>query len=186
VPERTLRIWIGFFESFEHLGNAIGLICGRFFLWHNEGIIEDFEASGSDLEDFIFCKKSNFHDLISCLRRLTFNVAGAIKDIANQRRILMSKEASAGEKAFFLVLGAMIGAATALLLAPRSGPETRKMILTKAREGADLVVTRSKNVAGKTSEYVDRGKEMLQQQRNSLAAALEAGKQAYKDEKEKA
>ena len=98
----------------------------------------------------------------------------------------MSKEASAGEKAFFLVLGAMIGAATALLLAPRSGPETRKMILTKAREQADLVVTRTKNVAGKTSEYVDRGKEMLQQQRDSLAAALEAGKQAYKEEKEKA
>ncbi len=98
----------------------------------------------------------------------------------------MSKEASAGEKALFLVLGAMIGAATALLLAPRSGPETRKMILTKAREGADLVVTRSKTVAGKTSEYVDRGKEMLQQQRDSLSAAIEAGKQAYKEEKEKA
>jgi gas vesicle protein len=98
----------------------------------------------------------------------------------------MSKEASAGEKAFLLVLGAMIGAATALLLAPRSGPETRKIILSKAREGADLVVTRSKNVAGKTSEYVDRGKEILQQQRDSLSAAFEAGKQAYKDEKEKA
>jgi gas vesicle protein len=98
----------------------------------------------------------------------------------------MSKEASAGEKAFLLVLGAMIGAATALLLAPRSGPETRKMILTKAREGADLVVTRSKSVAGKTSEYVDRGKEILQQQRDSLTAAFEAGKQAYKEEKEKA
>jgi gas vesicle protein len=98
----------------------------------------------------------------------------------------MSKEASAGEKAFLLVLGAMIGAATALLLAPRSGPETRKMILTKAREGADLVVTRSKSVAGKTSEYVDRGKEILQQQRDSLTAAFEAGKQAYKEDKEKA
>ena len=98
----------------------------------------------------------------------------------------MSKESTAGEKAFFLVLGAMIGAATALLLAPRSGPETRKLILTKAREGADLVVARSKNVAEKTSEYVDRGKELLQQQRDSLAAAFEAGKQAYKEEKEKA
>jgi gas vesicle protein len=98
----------------------------------------------------------------------------------------MSKEASAGEKAFFLVLGAMIGAATALLLAPRSGPETRKMIINKAREGADLVVAHSKTVAAKTSEYVDRGKEMIQQQRDSLGAAIDAVKQAYKDEKEKA
>jgi gas vesicle protein len=98
----------------------------------------------------------------------------------------MSKETTTGEKVLFLTLGAMIGAATALLLAPRSGTETRKLILTKAREGADLVASRTRNVAGKTSDYVDRGKEILQQQRDSLAAALEAGKQAYREEKEKA
>jgi gas vesicle protein len=97
----------------------------------------------------------------------------------------MSDESTAGEKALYFVLGAGIGAAVALLLAPRSGVETRKMIMTKAREGADLVVSRTKAVAGKTSEYVDRGKELLQQQRDSLAAAFEAGKQAYREEKEK-
>jgi len=98
----------------------------------------------------------------------------------------MSQEGGAGEKALFLMLGAMIGAATALLLAPRSGEETRKLIATKAREGADLVANRSKSVAGVTSDYVERGKELLQQQRDQFAAALEAGKQAYKEEKEKA
>ena len=98
----------------------------------------------------------------------------------------MSDEASAGEKALYLLLGAAIGAATALLLAPRSGVETRKLILTKAREGADLVANRTKSVAEKTSTYVERGKELLQQQRDQLAAAIEAGKQAYKEEKGKA
>ncbi len=98
----------------------------------------------------------------------------------------MSDEAGAGEKALYLILGAAIGAATALLLAPRSGVETRKLIMTKAREGADIVTNRTKAVAGKTSGYVERGKELLQQQRDQLAAALEAGKQAYKEEKEKA
>ena len=98
----------------------------------------------------------------------------------------MSDEASAGEKALYLLLWAAIGAATALLLAPRSGVETRKLILTKAREGADLVANRTKAVAEKTSTYVERGKELLQQQRDQLAAAIEAGKQAYKEEKEKA
>ncbi len=98
----------------------------------------------------------------------------------------MSDEAGAGEKALYLILGAAIGAATALLLAPRSGVETRKLIMTKAREGADIVANRTKAVAGKTSGYVERGKELLQQQRDQLAAALEAGKQAYKEEKEKA
>ena len=90
----------------------------------------------------------------------------------------MSEESSAGEKTLYFVLGAMIGAATALLLAPRSGVETRKLIMSKARESADVV--------GKTSEYVGRGKDLLQQQRDQLTAAFEAGKQAYREEKDKA
>lgn len=98
----------------------------------------------------------------------------------------MSEEASVGEKALYMMLGAMIGAATALLLAPRSGAETRKLIITKAREGADIVAARTKAVAGKTSDYVEKGKELLQQQRDQLSAALEAGKRAYNEEKEKA
>jgi gas vesicle protein len=98
----------------------------------------------------------------------------------------MSDDNSAGEKALYFVLGAAIGAATALLLAPRSGVETRKLIMSKAREGADVVTTRAKAVAGKTTEYVERGKEALQQQRDQLSAAIEAGKRAYREEKEKA
>jgi gas vesicle protein len=98
----------------------------------------------------------------------------------------MSDDSSAGEKALYFVLGAAIGAATALLLAPRSGVETRKLILSKARDGADVVATHAKTVVGKTSEYVERGKEVLQQQRDQLSAAIEAGKRAYREEKEKA
>ena len=98
----------------------------------------------------------------------------------------MSEESSAGEKVLYFMLGAMIGAATALLLAPRSGVETRKLIMAKAREGADVVSNRAKIVADKTSEYVGRGKELLQQQRDQLAAAFEAGKQAYREDKDKA
>jgi gas vesicle protein len=98
----------------------------------------------------------------------------------------MSDESSAGEKALYFVLGAAIGAATALLLAPRSGVETRKLIMSKARDGADVVTNRAKAVAGKTSEYVERGKEVLQQQRDQISAAIEAGKRAYREEKEKA
>ena len=98
----------------------------------------------------------------------------------------MSEEATTGEKVLYFVLGAMIGSATALLLAPRSGVETRKLILTKAREGADAIASRTKSVAGKTSEYVERGKEILQQQRDQISAAIEAGKQAYREVKDKA
>jgi gas vesicle protein len=97
----------------------------------------------------------------------------------------MSEESTAGEKTLFFVLGAFVGAATALLLAPRTGEETRRLITSKAREGADYVSTRSRDMAEKTGDYLDRGKELLQQQRDQLSAALEAGKQAYREDKDK-
>ena len=98
----------------------------------------------------------------------------------------MSEETGSAEKALFFVLGAFIGAATALLLAPRSGEETRKMIASKARESAEFMADGTRSVAEKTTTYLDKGKEVLQQQRDQLAAALEAGKQAYREEKDKA
>ena len=98
----------------------------------------------------------------------------------------MSLESCSGEKALFFLVGAAIGAATALLLAPRSGAETRKLIAAKAREGADAVVSRSKAATEAASSYIDRGKEALQHQKDQLSAAFEAGKQAYLEEKDKA
>jgi len=98
----------------------------------------------------------------------------------------MSGDACSGEKALFFLIGAAIGAASALLLAPRSGAETRKLIADRARESADIVANRSKAVADMASTYLDRGKETLQQQKEQLSAAFEAGKQAYLEEKEKA
>jgi gas vesicle protein len=98
----------------------------------------------------------------------------------------MAEERGTGEKALYFMLGAFVGATTALLLAPRSGEETRKLLVGKAREGADYVADHSRAVAEKTSSLVDRGKDILQQQRESLSAALEAGKQAYREEKDKA
>lgn len=98
----------------------------------------------------------------------------------------MSDDTRAGEKALYFILGAAMGAVTALLFAPQSGEETRRMIASRAREGADLLSAKTREVSEKTTGYIDRGKEVLQQQRDQLAAAFEAGKQAYKDEKEKA
>lgn len=97
----------------------------------------------------------------------------------------MAEETKAGEKALFFILGGFVGAAVALLLAPRSGEEIRRLIATKTRDGADYIANRGQEVSDKTSGLIDRGKELLQQQRDQLAAALEAGKQAYRDEKEK-
>jgi len=98
----------------------------------------------------------------------------------------MSGETCSGEKTLFFLVGAALGAAAALLLAPRSGAETRKLIAARAREGADVVANRSRTVADMASTYIDRGKEALHHQRDQLSAAFEAGKQAYMEEKDKA
>ena len=98
----------------------------------------------------------------------------------------MSEESGTGDKALYFVLGAFIGAATALLLAPRTGEETRRLLASKARESADRAADRGRTVAEKATSYIDRGKEILQQQRDQIGAALEAGKQAYREDKEKA
>jgi gas vesicle protein len=66
------------------------------------------------------------------------------------------------------VLGAIAGAATALLLAPQSGEETRRLISEKARESKD-----------KASEAARRGKEFVDRQREHLSSAIEQGKDAY-------
>jgi gas vesicle protein len=109
-----------------------------------------------------------------------------LSKLVNIEEIQMSDESNAGEKLLFLLLGAAIGAVSALLFAPRSGEETRKMIMSKARESADGLVDQSKAVREKTSGYLERGKEIVHNQRESLNAALEAGKKAYREEKDKA
>jgi gas vesicle protein len=98
---------------------------------------------------------------------------------------------AAGVILSFLV-GALSGAAAAVLLAPRSGRETREMLGERWREASergrqlrDDAVTRGRQTLDDASGYVDRQREALEKRRDRLAAAVEAGKQAYREEKEK-
>ena len=86
--------------------------------------------------------------------------------------------------AYFMV-GGGIGAVIALLFAPRSGRETRDMIAQRAAESRERVRTTSRNVGDKVSTYIEKGKEVVNTQRDQMAAAIEAGKQAYREEKAK-
>lgn len=86
--------------------------------------------------------------------------------------------------AYFLV-GGGIGAVVALLFAPRSGRETREIIAQRASESRERVLSASRNVSDKVSTYIDRGKEVVSTQKEQISAAIEAGKQAYRDEKAK-
>ncbi len=88
-------------------------------------------------------------------------------------------------KLSFFLVGGGIGAVIALLFAPRSGRETREIIAQRASDSRERVLSTSRNVGEKVSTYIERGKEVVNTQKEQMAAAIEAGKQAYRDEKAK-
>ena len=75
---------------------------------------------------------------------------------------------AAGTVVVAFVLGALTGAAVALLMAPATGEETRRMLAEKAREGRD-----------KAGEAAQKGRELWDRQRETLTTAFERGKEAY-------
>ncbi len=77
-------------------------------------------------------------------------------------------DSGAGTVVVAFVLGALTGAAVALLMAPQSGEETRKLLAEKALEGR-----------AKASEAARQGREILSRQRETLTNAFERGRDAY-------
>jgi gas vesicle protein len=96
----------------------------------------------------------------------------------------MSENDGASKIAFFMA-GMGLGAVVALLLAPRSGKETRDFIAQKAEESRDYVSSKGREFRKQAEDAVDKAKDVVAKQKEQLSAALEAGKQAYQEEKGK-
>ena len=79
-------------------------------------------------------------------------------------------------------LGALAGAATALLLAPKTGKETRELLLEKGGELAQKAQEAMEQAQGRTGEFFEKGKGYLEAQTQRLTAAFEAGREAMKEE----
>jgi gas vesicle protein len=80
---------------------------------------------------------------------------------------------------FFLGLG--LGVAVGLLFAPSSGADTRDMIRSKADESKDYLRRRGVELRDTANEAIEKGKTAVSRQRDNLAAAVDAGKQAYRE-----
>lgn len=107
----------------------------------------------------------------------------------------------------YLLIGGGIGAILALLFAPKSGQELRGDIADVTRKGIDrgretatqigarageyYEATKDRasdlysGVADKASEYAGAAREVAARKGGQFSAAIEAGKQAYADEKRK-
>ena len=92
----------------------------------------------------------------------------------------------------YFLLGLGLGVAAGVLWAPRSGEETRQLLADKAGEGTDYlkarteegkqyVRQRSDELKESASDLYERGKSTVGRHKDNLNAAVEAGKQAYRD-----
>ena len=81
----------------------------------------------------------------------------------------------------FMAAGLGLGAAIALLYAPRSGKVTRRYVRSKATQGVRLVREQGEQFKDTAVGKFERGKRTLRDTKENLATAVEAGIQAYHD-----
>jgi gas vesicle protein len=77
-------------------------------------------------------------------------------------------DSGAGTVIVAFVLGAVTGAAVALLMAPTTGEEMRRMLGDRAREGRE-----------RAGEAARQGREMWNRQRDTISTAFDRGREAY-------
>ncbi len=86
-----------------------------------------------------------------------------------------------GNSFLWFLLGLGAGAAVGVLFAPRPGRETREAIMKGAEESTEKVKVGARRAREQANEWMEKGRELLKQQKDQLRSAVEAGRQAYKD-----
>ena len=103
-------------------------------------------------------------------------------------------DGDAGARLTYFAIGATIGAVVALLFAPKSGRELRQDVADATRKGVDRaretgsqLSTRAgeyyETAAGKAGELAASAREAASRRGELFGSAIEAGRQAYRDEK---
>jgi gas vesicle protein len=104
----------------------------------------------------------------------------------------MDDQHGSGAFACFL-LGAAVGAAAAILLAPRSGRETRELLADQGSEVAKQAQKRgglfakrahelASDVQSRAEGWLDRGRDLVEGETQRLRDAFQAGRDAMRDE----
>jgi gas vesicle protein len=93
---------------------------------------------------------------------------------------------NAGSKVSYFLVGLGIGALVGILFAPKSGEETREYLSKKADEGKEYAQRKARELRERAEDLLERSKEVAKNQKDSISAAVEAGREAYQREKAKA
>ena len=103
-------------------------------------------------------------------------------------------EADLSKQTMCFLLGGVVGAVVALLLAPKSGRELRGDIADATRKGVDRTRETAQVARARAGEYYESAsqragelagsvREAASRRGEHFSAALEAGKRAYREEK---
>lgn len=84
-----------------------------------------------------------------------------------------------GHTLLAFILGGVIGAGVALLLAPDSGAETRRRIREGFDDAEDWARGRYDNTLDRLDKGKDRVRTIMSEKREDIRAAIDAGKDAY-------
>jgi gas vesicle protein len=83
------------------------------------------------------------------------------------------------------LLGGLVGAGFALLLAPQSGRETRRKIKEMTGDVKEKAMSYVGDAKDKITGGIDKGKEIYAEKKSMITTAIDAGKEAYEKEKDR-
>lgn len=81
--------------------------------------------------------------------------------------------------------GAMAGVVAGLLLAPKSGGETRRALKGYARRTEEEILEKAKEARIALDETIERGKHFMAEKTADAEAAVKAGREAMKEKMDK-
>ena len=86
-----------------------------------------------------------------------------------------------GSGILWFLAGLGIGAAVGILYAPKTGEETRQQIRDAAEQGRDAMKERARVAKEQAGTWADKGRDYLNNQKDQIRTAVEAGRQAYRE-----
>jgi gas vesicle protein len=81
--------------------------------------------------------------------------------------------------------GAVAGVVAGILLAPKSGEETRRDLKRYARRAEEEVLEKAKEARAALDETIERGKQLIAEKRADVEAAVKAGRETMKEKMDK-
>ncbi|HXV68014.1 MAG TPA: YtxH domain-containing protein, partial [Nitrospira sp.] len=81
--------------------------------------------------------------------------------------------------------GAIAGIVAGILLAPKSGEETRRELKGYARKTEEDIIEKAKEARAALDETIERGKRYVAEKKADVEAAVKAGQEAMKERVEK-